>query len=306
MPGSEPSIRRIAFLGTGIMGSHMSRRLAQAGFDVRAWNRTPEKLASLASFGVAASPTPSDAVTGADAVVVMLSTGPVAEEVLFAPDASGKVPAEVIPRGALVIMMSSIPVDTARSQAERLAVRGVRYVDAPVSGGERGARDGTLAIMAGGDAADVEAAGRLFAALGRVTRMGEVGTGELTKLANQIIVGGTLLAVAEAFNFARAGGADLHAVRTALSGGFGDSTILRQHGERMAKGDYTPGSPSMQQLKDLRTAQAQAREMSFELELLPLLERVFADMSADGRGGQDVAAIFEQVAVRAARRGAPS
>lgn len=283
----------VAFLGTGIMGRHMARRLAQAGLEVRAWNRTPDKVDALAAFGVRAAATPADALAGADRVVVMLSTATVINDVLFAPGAI-----DALAPGALAVVTSSIPVDAARNEAARLAARGVRYVDAPVSGGERGARDGTLAIMAGGEAGDVAAARALLAPLGTVTHMGPVGTGQLTKLANQIIVGGTLLAVAEGFNFARAGGADLAAVRTALAGGFTDSTILRQHGERMVKRDFVPGSPALQQLANLRNARVQAESMGIALELLPLAERVFAAMTEAGRGGLDIAAVFDQVGER--------
>jgi 2-hydroxy-3-oxopropionate reductase len=293
----------VAFLGTGIMGSHMARRLAEDGARVLAWNRSAARVAALAPCAVQSAATPSRAVTDAGAVVVMLSTGEVIDAVLFAPDADGRVPAEAISAGALVVVTSSIPVEAARAQAQRLAARGVRYVDAPVSGGERGARDGTLAIMAGGTPEDVEAAGALLAPLGRVTHMGPVGTGQLAKLANQIVVAGTLLAVAEAFTFARAGGADLAALRTALSGGFTDSPVLRQHGERMVKADYAPGSPARQQAENLRNAEAQAQAMGLALELLPLAARAFANMEAAGRGGLDIAAIFEQVAAHA--RGSP-
>jgi 2-hydroxy-3-oxopropionate reductase len=286
----------VAFLGTGIMGGHMARRLAQAGAAVHAWNRTPDKVEALAPFGVRRAATPAAALAGADRVVVMLSAAPVIDAVLLAPDAL-----DALHAGALVVVTSSIPVDAARDEAARLAVRGVRYVDAPVSGGERGARDGTLAIMAGGEAGDVEAARALLAPLGAVTHMGPVGTGQLAKLANQIIVGGTLLAVAEGFNFARAGGADLAAVRAALAGGFTDSTILRQHGERMVKRDFVPGSPAAQQLANLRNAQAQAAAMGITLELLPLAERVFAAMVDAGRSDQDIAAVFDQVGERMRR-----
>jgi 2-hydroxy-3-oxopropionate reductase len=295
----------VAFLGTGIMGSHMARRLAEDGARVIAWNRSAGKAAALAPRGVRLAETPTRAVENAEAVVVMLSTGAVIDAVLFERDAEGRVPAEGIPSGTLVVVTSSIPVETARTQAARLAARGVRYVDAPVSGGERGARDGTLAIMAGGAPEDVEAAGALLAPLGRVTHMGPVGTGQLAKLANQIVVAGTLLAVAEAFTFARAGGADLAALRTALSGGFTDSPVLRQHGERMVKADYVPGSPARQQAENLRNAAAQAQAMGVSLELLPLAARVFADMEAAGRGGLDVAAVYEQVAERVSRRNTP-
>ena len=139
--------------------------------------------------------------------------------------------------------MSSIPVETCQAQAARLKPRGVDYVDAPVSGGEPGARDGTLAIFAGGDASVIESLAEVFAPLGRVTRLGPVGTGQMTKLANQIIVGGTMVAVAEALHFATQGGADPAAVRNALMGGFADSKILNLHGERMVKRDFVPGGP---------------------------------------------------------------
>jgi 2-hydroxy-3-oxopropionate reductase len=129
--------------------------------------------------------------------------------------------------------------------------------------------------------------------------MGPLGTGQLTKLANQIVVAGTLLAVAEGFAFARAGGADLAAVRTALAGGFTDSTILRQHGERMVNADYVPGSPAAQQRENLRNAAAQARAMGIGLALLPLAERTFDAMVAAGRGSEDIAAVFEHVAAQA-------
>lgn len=288
----------VAFLGTGIMGAHMARRLAAGGARVVAWNRTREKLAALAPQGVRAAASPSEALAGADHVVVMLSDAAAIDAVLFGADAAGRMPADVLASGALVIVTSSIPVGAARGQAERLATRGVRYVDAPVSGGEPGARDGSLTIMAGGAAEDVQAARALLAPLGRLTHMGPVGTGQLTKLANQIIVAGTLLAVAEGLNFARAGGADLAAVRAALCGGFTDSAILRQHGERMVKADYAPGSPARQQAENLRNAQAQAQAMGVTLELLPLVARTFADMDAAGRGGLDIAALFEHVAAR--------
>jgi len=288
----------VAFLGTGIMGGHMARRLAQAGCDVLAWNRTRGKVEVLAPHGVRVADSPFEAVAGAAHVVVMLSDAAAIDATLFAPDAAGRASADALSDGALVVVTSSIPVEAARGQAMRLAARGVRYVDAPVSGGERGARDGTLSIMAGGEADDVEAARALLAPLGAVTHMGPVGTGQLAKLANQIVVAGTLLAVAEAFAFARAGGADLAALRQALAGGFSDSTVVRQHGERMVKGDYAPGSPAVQQLANLRNAQAQAAAMGLAPALLPLAERVFAEMNAAGRGGLDVAAVFEQVAER--------
>ena len=216
------SDRRIALLGTGIMGAHMARRLAQAGFPVTVWNRTADKAGQLAQFGVRIAESPSLACADADVVIVMLSNGPVVEEVLFSPDHTGKRPADTMATGSVLVVMSSIPVETCQAQALRLAARGVAYIDAPVSGGEPGARDGTLAIMAGGDAGVVAGIGEIFAAMGRVTRIGPVGTGQMTKLANQIIVGATMVGVAEALHFAAKGGADPAAVRKALMGGFAE------------------------------------------------------------------------------------
>ena len=192
--------------------------------------------------------------------------------------------------------MSSIPVETCQAQAPKLAARGVSYIDAPVSGGEPGARDGTLAIMAGGDAKTVEDIADVFAAMGRVTNIGPVGTGQMTKLANQIIVGATVVGVAEALHFVTQGGADPAAVRKALMGGFADSKILNIHGERMVERNFVPGGPAEYELKDLRTAQALAAASGMNFTLLDCLVGMFADMIDEfGPTGLDVAGILREV-----------
>ncbi len=287
--------RNIALLGTGIMGSHMARRLAQAAFPVTVWNRDCAKAETLLQFGVRVAAAPSAACAEADVVIVMLSNGPVVEEVLFSPDASGRVPTEAMRQGSVLLVMSSIPVETCQGQAERVSARGVQYVDAPVSGGEPGARDGTLAIMAGGDAAVIDWLSPVFAPMGGVTRIGPVGTGQMCKLANQIIVGGTMAAVAEALHFATRGGADPAAVRQALMGGFADSKILNIHGERMVKRDFVPGGPAEYQLKDLRTAQALAAKEGLDLTLLNTLVGMFGDMIERFGTGHDVSGILREV-----------
>ena len=289
---------KIGFLGTGIMGGHMARRLAAAGHAVRAWNRSPEKVAALAPHGVVPAATPGAALDGAGVAIVMLADGPACDAVLFGGDA----PVERLAPGATLIVMSSIPVETARAQGARLAARGVHYVDAPVSGGEPGARDGTLAIMAGGDADAFAAAAPVFAPLGRAMHVGPVGSGQLAKLANQIIVGGTLVAIAEALELVRRGGADPAAVREAWLGGFGDSKVLRVLGERMVSGDFTPGSPAAYQLKDLRTAEAFADSLGVRLELLERIIGLFQAVADRGEGGRDVSIVAREVARRAARR----
>jgi 2-hydroxy-3-oxopropionate reductase len=287
--------RRIAVIGTGIMGAHMARRLAQAGFVVTVWNRTPEKAAKLATFGVQQAATPSAACVDADVAIVMLSNGPVVEDVLFSDDAGGRKPAEALRPGSVLVVMSSIPVEICQSQAPRLTARGVSYVDAPVSGGETGAHDGTLAILAGGEADTIAGLADVFAVLGRANRLGPVGTGQLTKLANQIIVGGTMIAVAEALHFATRGGADPAAVREALSGGFADSKILTVHGQRMVARNFVPGGPAEYQLKDMRTAQAFAEKMGLHLTQLDNMIAIFGDMIAHEGTGLDVAGVLLEV-----------
>jgi len=291
--------RRIALLGTGIMGGHMARRLAQAGFSVAVWNRTLAKAEKLREFGIRLTASPSAACSDADVAIVMLSNGPVVEEVLFSEDATGRKPAETLAPGAVLVVMSSIPVEYCQAQAERLASRGVGYVDAPVSGGEPGARDGTLAILAGGEPDVIAGLADVFAVLGRATRLGPAGTGQLTKLANQIIVGGTMIAVAEALHFATCGGADPAAVRSALMGGFAESKILAIHGERMVERNFVPGGPAEYQLKDIRTAQALAGKLGLHLTLLDSMIGIFSDMIANEGTGLDVAGVMLEVERRA-------
>jgi 3-hydroxyisobutyrate dehydrogenase-like beta-hydroxyacid dehydrogenase len=289
------SDRRIALLGTGIMGTHMARRLAEAGFPVTVWNRSAGKAEKLTSYGVKVADSPSAACADADVVIVMLSNGPVVEEVLFSPDSAGRKPAEAMRSGAVLVVMSSIPVETCQAQAPRLTSRGVGYVDAPVSGGEPGARDGTLAIMAGGDAKTVEGLNDVFAVMGRATHIGPVGTGQMTKLANQIIVGATMVGVAEALHFATKGGADPAAVRKALMGGFAESKILNLHGERMVERNFVPGGPAEYQLKDMRTAQALAAKSGLHFTLLDTLIGVFSEMIDRFGTGLDVAGVLQEV-----------
>ena len=285
---------RVGFLGTGIMGLPMCRHLLRANYPVRVWNRTREKAAPLEADGARWAGSPAEAVEDADVVIVMLSTGPVVTEVLFGNDGV----AERLAAGSLVIVMSSIPVETARAHAERLAEQEVQYIDAPVSGGERGAVEANLTIMAGGAAAAVARAGDVLGRMGRVTRVGPVGCGQLAKLANQTIVGITIDAVAEALLLAEAGGADPAAVRDALLGGFADSTILRQHGERMITGNFEPGAKSAVQLKDLRTSRKLAHKLGLDLPVLRLTESLYQEMCDDGRSELDHSGLYVHLASR--------
>jgi 2-hydroxy-3-oxopropionate reductase len=180
------------------MGAPIVRNLALAGLHVNAWNRTAEKAAALVSSGVRVFSDPREAVSDADLVIVMLSTGVVIEEVLFGASGASDTVASRLPAGIPVVVMSSIPVSVARDHAQRLHALGHAYVDAPVSGGQRGAIGGTLTIMAGGEAATIARVQEYLRPLGRLTHVGPCGSGQLAKLANQVIVGITIAAVAEA------------------------------------------------------------------------------------------------------------
>lgn len=271
-------IDRVALLGTGLMGAPMARNLARAGYAVSAWNRTADKAAALAEDGVSVADTARLCVADADSVFIVLSDGPACDRLLFGDDDGV---ARWIRPGATVVMMSSIDPPSARRQADRLSALGIDYMDAPVSGGERGAIDARLTIFAGGVPATVEKMRPLLETLGRVNPVGGVGSGQLVKLANQMIVGITIEAVAEALLLIERGGGRPAEAFAALEGGFADSTVLRQHGARMLNGNHVPGGTVATQLKDLRMATAMAADLGLSLPLLAGAEEMFA-RAADG------------------------
>ena len=269
----------------------MARNLLQAGYPVRAWNRSPAKAQELAAHGADILSTPALAAKGAQVLVCMLSDGPTCDEVLFGEGGA----ARVLAPGALVIVMSSIAVDSAVEQARQCAALGLRYLDAPVSGGERGAREASLAIMVGGEVAAFEQGREVLAAMGRPVHVGPAGTGELSKLVNQLIVASTIATVAEGLLLAERGGADPSKVHEALMGGFVDSPIWRQHGQRMLDNDFTPGGPAKWQLKDTRTALAQAQKLGLSLPVGSLVDGLFQAMIEAGDGELDHAGLIRQL-----------
>ena len=261
----------IAFLGIGLMGSHMARNLLGAGFVVNLWNRTSAKAEALVSDGGIVHQTPAAAVTGADIIITMVSDGPTVAGIVFDDDVLA-----ALSQGALVIDMSSIKASEARTHAQRLSGIGVGHLDAPVSGGTKGAEQASLAIMVGGTTELFDRASPVLSAMGRATYVGPDGAGQLSKLANQAIVGVTIGVVAEAMLFVEKGGADAAAMREALVGGFADSTILQQHGRRMTTGDFVPGGPAKFQVKDMTNVLDEAKEMGIELPMTRALRDRFA------------------------------
>lgn len=285
---------KIAVLGVGIMGYQQARRLLEAGFPVTGWNRSRDKAERLLAHGGEVAESAAGAAAGADIVLLMLSDGPACDRVL---DEGGVL--DAMRPGAILLVMASIPVETARDQAARAKSRGLRYLDAPVSGGERGAAEGTLAIMAGGDADAFAEARPALEVMGRPTLVGPAGSGSLAKLCNQLIVANTIATVAEALLLARQGGADPAAVRDALAGGFADSVILRHHGARMIEGDFAPGGRSSLQLKDVRTALSLAAGLGLDLPVLGCVTGLYESfVNQHGGGDMDHAAIYLELARR--------
>ena len=251
---------KIAFLGTGLMGGQMAKNLATAGYEITAWNRTSSKADFLSQFGVLVKGSAADAVKNADVIVSMLSNGDASAQIQSDKDVQLS-----LSSNATWIEMGSIKPDESKLHSKKLAELGVNYLDAPVSGGTKGAENGTLAIMVGGERSVFKKVKNVFAPMGRAVFVGPTGSGQLAKLANQAIVAITIGAVAEATLLLEEGGADVGAVRDALLGGFADSTILQQHGKRMSERNFDPGGPSRLQLKDLKNILAEAKALNVDL-----------------------------------------
>ena len=284
---------KIALLGIGLMGLPMGRRLCEAGHSVHVWNRTRHKAELLAPLGATVHNTPAQAVKDAELVILMLDHGGVVGHVLFELGA-----ASAIQPGTLLVDMSSIKPIEARDHAARLSELGVDYLDAPVSGGTVGAEQGTLAIMVGGKASNFERSVPVLKVFGRPTHVGPIGSGQLTKLANQMIVGATIGVVAEALLLCERGGADMGKVKEAITGGFADSRILQVHGQRMVDRDFAPRARMTVQIKDLRNALATANEVGFDAPITALFEQLYAQGIEHGLADLDHAGLFVELASR--------
>jgi len=291
MSSSQPL--SVAVLGLGRMGLPMATRLCQAGLQVHVWNRSPEKAQALLPFGGHAHADVQAAVREADIVISLLENGPVVEQVLFGLNAAAAMRA-----GTLVVDMASIKPAEARDHAARLQALGVQHLDAPVSGGTVAAEAGTLAIMVGGDEADLARALPVLQHLGKSTHVGPHGAGQLAKLANQMIVGITIGAVAEALLLCAKGGADMAKVREAIGGGFAQSRILELHGQRMVDRDFAPRARMTVQLKDMRNALDTAQGLGFSAPITGLFEQLYAQAIDHGLSDLDHSGLFVELARR--------
>jgi 3-hydroxyisobutyrate dehydrogenase-like beta-hydroxyacid dehydrogenase len=288
---------KIAFLGIGLMGLPMARRLCEAGFDTHVWNRTQAKAQPLAAHGATVHAQAAQAVSGASIVISMLEHGGITEAVLFGHEAGPSV-AQAMSKGSLLLDMSSSKPREARDHAARLAALGLHHLDCPVSGGTVGAEAGSLVMMAGGLPEDFERVQPVLKVFGRSTHVGPHGAGQLTKLANQMIVGGTIGVVAEALLLAERGGADMAKVREAMLGGFADSRILQLHGERMAQRDFAPRGRLSVQLKDMRNAVDCANETGMDAPVVNFFEQLYALAESHGLGELDHSGLFVELAAR--------
>ena len=284
-------VRDVAFIGTGLMGAPMVHRLLGAGFAVRVWNRTSNKLEPLLAAGAVRAASPAEAAQGADALCLCLANASAAEAVLFGDGgiASASSPAP------LLVDFSTIGPDRTLEFARRLRERRpIAWVDAPVSGGATGAAQGKLVIFCGGAAADLDRLGPLFAALAqRITRVGELGAGQTLKLCNQLIVASNLVAIAEALTLAAESGLDPGLLPDALTGGFADSIPLQIFGRRMAAHVTHPKLGELAlMLKDLTAVEALARARRMQLPLAAAALRVYGEAAGEGLIQEDLAALI--------------
>lgn len=278
---------RVAFLGLGRMGVPMATNLAKAGYDLTVWNRTQAKTESVRDQGVTVATNAATAASGADIAITMLQTDAAVKSVLFDHGV-----ADAMRPGATVVDMSSISPHSAIAYADELSKREVSWLDAPVSGGTRGAGAATLTIMVGGAPDTFARCAPILEAMGRVTHVGPPGAGQVAKIANQIIVATTIGGVAEALLLTTAAGLDPAVVRDALSGGFADSRILEEHGRRMIERDFVPGGAVQVQLKDLNIALAAARELDLYLPLTERVTGMFQSMADLGNSDVDHSALI--------------
>ncbi len=281
---------RVGFVGLGIMGRPMALNLLKSGHEVTVWARRPESMAPLLEAGAQSAANPAAVAAQVDVIFSMVADAPDVREVMLG--AQGVV--KGAHPGLIAVDMSTIPPAAARSIAADLTEQGITFLDAPVSGGEVGAIAGTLSIMVGGDPVAFDKVQPLFACMGKsVVYIGESGTGQVAKAANQILTGIGVLAVAEAIAFAKKNGADPSRVREALMGGFAGSKILENHGQRMLDRNFKPGFKSWMHEKDMNIVMQTAHDLGLYLPASAATAQMFKAMVGTGMGEEDSIAILK-------------
>lgn len=283
-------VNAVGFIGLGLMGRPMGKNLLKAGYPLVVHSRSPAPVDDLVAAGALRASSPAEVARRATRIFTMVPDSPDVELVLEGPDGVFS----AMQHGTILIDTSTIAPGTARRLAERATSLGATMLDAPVSGGEIGAVSGTLSIMVGGDETAFDAVRPLLHAMGNpecVVRIGDSGAGQLCKVCNQMVIGGTLAAVSEALVLARKAGVDPAKVREALLGGFAASRVLEVHGERILTGNYTPGFRAALYAKDYRIAAATIAEHDVPAPVSAVVHQLVEAVIAAGRGEDDYSAL---------------
>jgi len=285
----------VGFIGLGVMGRPMARNLLRHGFRLIVHSRSRGPVDEMVAAGATPAQSPVDIARHSTRIITMLPDGPDVERVLAGPDG---VLASLQP-GSVVIDMSTIAPATARRLAAQVQARGASMLDAPVSGGEIGAIDGTLSIMVGGDGSALDTVRPILAAMGnaeRIIHIGESGAGQICKACNQLVIGGTLAAVGEAFALARKSGVDPSKVRAALMGGFAASRVLEVHGERLLQNNFKPGFPARLYRKDLKIVMDALSDAQAPAPVTAVVQQLLTALIADGKEALDYSALGTVIA----------
>ena len=280
----------IGFIGIGLMGFPMTKNLLKSGYNLKAYNRSQDKADRLKEFGAEISTSIKDVVTNSDVVITMLTDDAAVEKVMGSDEFISN-----IKEGATVIDMSSVNPVITKKYAEILKEKNINYLDAPVSGGTIGAEEASLAIMVGGDEKTFKQCYDLLKILGNPTLVGPVTSGQISKLANQIIVGVTIGAVAEAVTLCERSGTNPIKMIEALSGGWADSKILQTHGKRMIDKDFTPKGKTTTQLKDMTNIIDAGKAVETHLPISSLIKEMYKDLVADGHGNTDHSSLYNAI-----------
>ena len=283
-------MKSIAFIGIGLMGFPMAKNLLKSGYNLKAYNRSQDKADRLKEFGAEISVSIKDVVTNSDIIITMLTDDNAVEKVMGSDEFISN-----IKEGTTVIDMSSVnPVLTIK-YSKKLKEKKIDYLDAPVSGGTIGAEEATLAIMVGGDEETFKNCYELLKKMGNPTLVGPVSSGQISKLANQIIVGVTIGAVAEAVTLCEKSGTNPNKMIEALSGGWADSKILQTHGKRMIDKDFTPKGKTTTQLKDMTNIINAGKAVETYLPISSLIKEMYKDLVADGHGNTDHSSLYNAI-----------
>lgn len=284
-------MENIAFIGLGIMGVPMCLNLLKAGYPVNTYTRS-HTHSSIPEAGAHLCDSPRAAAEKADIIILIVNDTPNVEQVLFGEN--GVIEANL--QGKVIVDMSTISPVATKTFAQRIQAAGANYLDAPVSGGDVGAQAGTLSIMVGGSESAFQRVLPLFQVMGKnITHVGDVGAGQITKMANQVIVAQSIQAVAEALVLASKAGADPEKVRQALMGGFANSRILEVHGKRMTAGTFTPGFKVNLHQKDITSALNTARELGVALPGAALFQQLLSSCIAQGGSEWDHSAVIKVI-----------